>query len=304
MSLFGFRDALKRQIFKYAWPPEDVQGKGPSTSVGQPSFIDTPTAREPELPVVSREPEPELILTPRRRRKLTVPHEPTIPLPSGVRFRVMVLDPPWRYTDRLTMSSVKRGAAANYAGTMTFEDIRALPCRSLAADDAIMGLWVGNPIMDWGFELLAAWGFEFKQPWHWVKTSKAYKGKLEELDENGLAFGMGRLSRTCSETMLIGVRGKINDHLKSRRERNVIPYQALPHSRKPEVFQDRFDRMFPEGERLELFARRDRSNWTCVGNEAPATHGEDVFVSCNRLLGVSVGSQESMFAPDKPEVSP
>jgi N6-adenosine-specific RNA methylase IME4 len=216
----------------------------------------------------------------------------------------MVLDPPWRYRDRLTMSDVKRGAEANYQGTMSFEDIRALPCRSLADDDAIMGLWVGNPIMAWGFELLAAWGFEFKQPWHWVKTSKAYKGKLEELDEDGLAFGMGRLSRTCSETMLIGVRGKINNHLKSRRERNVIPHKALPHSRKPEVFQDRFDRMFPEGERLELFARRTRPNWTCLGNEAPDTKGEDVFVSCNRLLGVSVGSQESMFAQDKPEASP
>lgn len=299
MSWFGLRDALKRRLWGIPVAPPSAPPRSPSSSDPTVPLHET---RESQPPLREPPPLPDL-LTPRRRRRIVAP-PPSTPLPSGVRFRVLVLDPPWRYGDRLTMSDVKRGADANYQGTMSFAQIQALPCRSLADDDAILCLWVGNPILHWGFELLAGWGFEYKQPWHWVKTTKGFpeKGKLEDLNENALAFGMGRLSRTCSETMLVGTRGRIYDHLQSRRERNVIPHRALPHSRKPEVFQDRLDRMFPEGERLELFARRKRDPWVCVGNEAPDTLGEDVFVSCNRLLGVPFGTQESLFPSS--EVSP
>jgi hypothetical protein len=46
---------------------------------------------------------------------------------------------------------------------------------------------------------------------------------------------------------------------------------ALPvgHSRKPEAVQDALERLFPDGPRLELFARRPRFGWTVWGNEVP-----------------------------------
>jgi len=45
------------------------------------------------------------------------------------------------------------------------------------------------------------------------------------------------------------------------------------------------EKMFPgeEHHKIELFARRDKTGWTCVGNESPSTPGEDIRVSIDRL---------------------
>ena len=42
----------------------------------------------------------------------------------------------------------------------------------------------------------------------------------------------------------------------------------LAHSQKPEAFQDHVEKCFP-GPYLELFARRVRPGWTCLGDECP-----------------------------------
>lgn len=46
------------------------------------------------------------------------------------------------------------------------------------------------------------------------------------------------------------------------------------HSAKPEKFYDIVERLC-DGPRAELFARRVREHWTCIGNEVPAVEGID-----------------------------
>ena len=43
--------------------------------------------------------------------------------------------------------------------------------------------------------------------------------------------------------------------------------------------------MFPDELKLEMFARRQRKNWICVGNEVDGigSKGEDIFDSIERL---------------------
>jgi N6-adenosine-specific RNA methylase IME4 len=55
------------------------------------------------------------------------------------------------------------------------------------------------------------------------------------------------------------------------------------HSRKPEGFHERLELIYPHRRYLELFARRDRPNWTCVGNQCPSSPGEDIRDSFKRL---------------------
>lgn len=99
-----------------------------------------------------------------------------------------------------------------------------------------------------------------------------------------LAFGNGRIARAAKEVFLVGVRGRAYRYLRDKSTRDVFFAAVGTHSQKPECFQDALDRMFPEGERLELFARRPRPGWACVGNEAPATPGEDIRDTLARLL--------------------
>jgi N6-adenosine-specific RNA methylase IME4 len=104
--------------------------------------------------------------------------------------------------------------------------------------------------------------------------------------DNLLAFGMGRLFRQTHELAIIGVRGKIYNHIENKSQRSVHFHPATKHSVKPESLQDRLDIMFPKGNRLEMFARRSRNGWICVGLESPQTMGEDIRDTLNRLKQV------------------
>jgi N6-adenosine-specific RNA methylase IME4 len=97
-----------------------------------------------------------------------------------------------------------------------------------------------------------------------------------------LAFGMGRLFRQTHEICLIGTSdNKIYKRLKNKSQRSVSLAPNLRHSSKPENLQDSLDEMFPSGNRLELFARRHRKDWVCLGNEI--CNGEDIRDSLAKL---------------------
>jgi N6-adenosine-specific RNA methylase IME4 len=205
------------------------------------------------------------------------------------------------------MSKTKRGASSNYK-TLTNEDLKNLPVEEICEDDAILVLWVPSTLLSEGLEVMKAWGFRQTQTHIWVKTKKfplklLYKKILQSMKvvsktgisqfvkdilsesslDDSLAFGMGRLFRQTHELALVGVRGKIYNHLENKSQRSVHFFPATKHSVKPEILQDRLDIMFKEGNRLELFARRNREGWTCLGLECPSTIGEDIRDSLNRL---------------------
>jgi len=97
-----------------------------------------------------------------------------------------------------------------------------------------------------------------------------------------LAFGMGRLFRQTHEICLIGTNSnKIYKILANKSQRSVCLAENLKHSAKPEHLQDSLDHMFPGADKIELFARRHRLGWTCLGNEI--CNGEDIRDSLAKL---------------------
>lgn len=231
------------------------------------------------------------------------------------KFSIIVADPPWSFSDSLKMSDVARGASSNYS-TMTISDIKALPINNLAAPDgAILALWVPSSLLQEGLDTMKAWGFTHKQMYVWVKIKKEplkiinqlfsgalqmygnaekdlsikdYKKVLQSLiinykQEMSLAFGMGRLFRQTHEICLIGTNSnKIYKKLSNKSQRSVSFRENLKHSAKPEHLQDSLEIMFPKTDMLELFARRKRKDWICLGNEI--CNGEDIRVSLAKLL--------------------
>lgn len=231
-------------------------------------------------------------------------------------FQVIVADPPWPFADKLQMSDVARGAAANYK-LMTMQDIKDMPMKEYAdPNGAILALWVPSSLLQDGLDTMKAWGFEHKQTYIWVKTKKfpltklyshitkfmkaAWKIKgdqkfmlkdyLEGLAQavtafnmtDTLGFGMGRLFRQTHEIVLVGTNNnKIYKSLKNKSQRSVSFAPNLKHSSKPDNLQLSLEEMFPSGDKLELFARRHLSGWTCLGNEI--CNGEDILVSLAKL---------------------
>lgn len=224
---------------------------------------------------------------------------------GGRGFGLVDADPSWKFADKLSMG--ERGAQHKYP-VLDTDAIAALPVGELCAEDAVCALWVPSALaLDDGKRVLASWGFTFKQIWVWVKTSKGqpsirdlyeadvlsgFEGNaLQWMDSRRVApgdlkvaMGMGRLGRNAHEPVLIGTRGRYTSHVVSRRERNVILHPKMKHSEKPEELQDRLDRIFPRLPALELFARRDRPGWVCVGNQCPSTAGQDIRDVLPRLI--------------------
>ena len=231
--------------------------------------------------------------------------------------QIIVADFPYSFSDKLAMSDVKRGALANYS-TMSNKDLLALPIDQLAdPEGCVFALWVPSSLLDFGLEVMEKNGFKLKTSYIWVKVKKqpilervGFKSILDHfkkldnwnwtiagstikkfVDEfslnNLLSFGMGHLFRNCHEIALIGINNnKIYKKLENRSQRTVSFEENLKHSAKPEHLQNSLDLMFPDPKltRVELFARRSRKGWVCLGNESPLTYGESIEVSLNKLL--------------------
>lgn len=234
------------------------------------------------------------------------------------KFEVVVSDPPWSFSDKLKMENVKRGAEANYK-TLSIEDIKNLPVKDIVADNAILVLWVPSSLLQEGLDVMNAWGFKQKQTHVWVKTKKeplshlskqlkpptkkAYKASDNKLSlvhsaflsclqcirgikiDSILAFGMGRIFRQTHELAIIGTRGKVSHMLKNKSQRSVHFGPVTKHSAKPEDLQDMLEIMYPNTKKLEMFARRSKRGWVCLGNQSPESEGVDIRDAIDQLKG-------------------
>lgn len=216
-----------------------------------------------------------------------------------MKFNIICADPCWSFNDKLEMSDVKRGAASQY-DLLCNKDIIGLDVKGIAADDAVLALWVPSSLLKDGISTMESYGFALKQTHIWVKTKKEpHKDlitsllKIKSLEDIKLSikqlysfkfndilyFGMGRLFRQTHEMVLIGTRGKIYQHLENKSQRSVHFAPIGKHSQKPEILQDMLDIMFPNPDlkRVELFARRNRPGYLCVGNECHGHYlGRDI----------------------------
>ncbi len=165
-------------------------------------------------------------------------------------IRVLVADPPWKFGDRLPGAG--RGAEKHYP-CLSVAELCAFPIPRVA-DDAVLLLWRVASMPREALDVVESWGFEVKSEIVWRKTT--VHGKRH--------FGMGRQVRMEHEVALIATRGRIAARDKS--VRSVFDAPTGRHSAKPELFYDIVERLY-EGPYAELFARRSRPGWACLGND-------------------------------------
>lgn len=175
-------------------------------------------------------------------------------------YNIILADPPWSYSDKGC-----NGAAAKHYSTMSLKDIKELPISKIAAKDAVLFLWVTNPLLPEALEVMSAWGFKYKtKAFEWVKS----RGAKE-------FFGMGRWTRGNTESCLLGVRGKIRPISGSVRqlvwdegpETMTIAAPVMRHSAKPPEVRQRIVDLMGDLPRIELFAREKTPGWAVFGNQ-------------------------------------
>jgi len=174
------------------------------------------------------------------------------------RFATVLADPPWRFANR-TGKMAPEHRRLNRYGTLTCDEIAALPVADLLAPTAHLYLWVPNALLPDGLVVLAAWGFTYKTNlvWHKIRRDGGSDGR-----------GVGFYFRNVTELILFGVRGPNARTLPpGRRQVNLLATRKQEHSRKPDEQYALIESCSP-GPYLELFARGARPGWSGWGNQA------------------------------------
>lgn len=177
------------------------------------------------------------------------PPPPPPPLPAG-KYRIIYADPPWKYGDNLVDGY---GPAINHYQLMTIPELSALPVKGLAGEDAVLFLWVTSPLLDECFEVIQAWGFEYKTSFIWDKVRHNY----------------GHYNSVRHELLLVCTRGSCPPDVPELFDSVQTIERTEIHSQKPMEFRTIIDTLYPNGKRIELFARELIPGWETWGNELP-----------------------------------
>jgi N6-adenosine-specific RNA methylase IME4 len=184
---------------------------------------------------------------------------------SGFRAKFLGMDPQWKF---ITRSDAGEGRSANvHYKTEEVDRIKALPVGELAADDSAVGMWM----VDWcpqdALDLLAHYGFKHVTTLYtWIKTNG--DGALDIWSDSTWAMGQGYYTRANPEDCWLATKGNPKRLYADVRQLIIAP--LMEHSRKPDAWLERSERLF-EGPYLELQARRPRKGWVSWGDELEFT---------------------------------
>jgi N6-adenosine-specific RNA methylase IME4 len=176
------------------------------------------------------------------------------------RYRTIVADPPWHY-DKAGGYSWRKGTPSGETrpmlgyGTMTVEQIAALPVNDMAEADAHLYVWTTQRYLLDAHHIALAWLFEPVKILVWCKPPTG--------------FSMGGAYGNSCEFILFARRGSLPTQERVARDWFEWPRKG-GHSAKPEAFLDMVERVSP-GPRLEMFARRARFGWDYWGDESLGT---------------------------------
>lgn len=179
-------------------------------------------------------------------------------------YEVIYADPPWNFGSKYKVgASGKEQQSLDEFQYPTMRDSELIEyftneVSPLASDDAVMVMWTTDAHLPLALELGASSGFTYKTvAFIWNKKTK--NGKQ-------VCF-MGTWTMKGSEIALLFTKGRAHKLLKSRKVRQLIEAERREHSRKPDEARERIGEMFPDSNKLELFARTSPPGWDVIGNE-------------------------------------
>ena len=141
------------------------------------------------------------------------------------------------------------------AHSLSSEEIATIPVTDHVLPNAVLFLWVTEPMRFEAKAVIDGWGFTHKAAIVWDK------------DDHGL----GHYVSVRHEHLLICTRGSCTparaDLTPMIDSVQTIKRGRRRHSEKPEEFRQIIDRLYPKGPKLEMFGRREVAGWTVYGNQ-------------------------------------
>lgn len=164
------------------------------------------------------------------------------------KYQIIYADPPWKYNDKQNTKLL--GGAIKHYQTMTIKELCDLPIKELVDDNSVLFFWVTSPLLEECFPIIKSWGFKYKTSFVWDK----------------IKHNMGHYNSVRHELLLIATRGSFTPQVRKLFD-SVVSEERTEHSRKPQIFRDIINTIYPNGNRIELFARTKTEGWDVWGNE-------------------------------------
>mgnify|MGYP001616832045 CR=1 FL=1 len=186
-------------------------------------------------------------------------------------YQIVLADCPWSYYG----SGTKDAAAAKHYTCIPDEEMLRLDVASYMAPRSLLLLWATCPRLDFAVKCIESWGLAYRGvAFVWVKTRQ----------DGGVIGAQGpRASVTNATTELVLAasprpRGRplpiADESVAQVFAEFDVPDEPDPvfaprgaHSEKPDEVYRRIEKMYPDATKCELFARRERAGWDCVGDQ-------------------------------------
>lgn len=172
-------------------------------------------------------------------------------------YDIIYTDPAWKQTKGGSRKArPNQGKVLDYP-TLSMEDIKVIHRQAidLCNEKHNIFMWTIDKYLHEAEQMMSELGYELHARLIWDKTNGIAPAFTIRYSHEYLLwfYKKGNMLKPSKET-----RGKYT---------TVLTEQATKHSKKPIIAYEMIEDMFPNANKLEMFARSTRENWDSWGNE-------------------------------------
>ena len=177
---------------------------------------------------------------------------------EGKKYNVIYADPAWRFSQGINRrKDIREKFGTNEElsiqyPTMSDKEIIELNVADYADDNCVLFVWTTDAHLEVAIKAINNWGFKYKTVAFTWNKKRGFMGKWTV--------------KQC-EICLLATKGTAHKLLKSFKEKSYLEENKTEHSKKPNEFRKRIERMFGNVPKLEMFARTRAEGWDAWGNE-------------------------------------
>ena len=177
---------------------------------------------------------------------------------GGKKYNVIYADPAWRFSQGINRrKDIREKFGTNEElsiqyPTMSDKEIIELNVADYADDNCVLFVWTTDAHLEVAIKAINNWGFKYKTVAFTWNKKRGFMGKWTV--------------KQC-EICLLATKGTAHKLLKSFKETSYLEENKTEHSKKPNEFRKRIERMFGDVPKLEMFARTRVEGWDAWGNE-------------------------------------
>lgn len=173
------------------------------------------------------------------------------------KYNIIYADPPWKQS-----KGGKKSVRANSSGkpldyqTISLEEIEShlQQATNLCDENSVLFLWTIEKYLFEAQEIAERLGYKLHARMVWNKVTGIPSAFTIRYGHEYLLYMYKEKLRPIAKEE----RGKIH---------SVFTEKVKKHSQKPQIAYEIIERLYPNCNRLEMYARNHRDGWDCWGNE-------------------------------------